>query len=95
MDSDLLSSAVSGDVLSSSKLGAPSLARKAEQIVGDQRNRPARAFLPRCVGGRVNDHLANDTPTRVVRVAAGDEKPSESLGHADRPWFCPVGIEMT
>lgn len=87
VDSDLLGAAVSGEVLSSSQRCAPTLAGKAEQIAGDQRNRPAGALLPRCVGGRVNYHLANDSPTGVVRVAARDQKPSEGLGHAGRPGF--------
>ncbi len=51
VDSDLLGPALSGDVLSSSKRRAPTLVRKAQEIAGDQRNRPARTLLPRGIRG--------------------------------------------
>jgi hypothetical protein len=30
----------------------------------------------------------------VVRVTAGNEKPSERFGHADRAWLRPVTVEV-
>ncbi len=83
----LLGAALGGDVLGASKLRAPTVLRKAQQIAGDQRDSPPRALLPRRVGGGVHYHLAHDPPTGMVGVAAGDEEPSERFGHADRPWF--------
>lgn len=91
---DLLGTALSGDVLSARQRRAPALSGEAQQIVGDQRNGSARTFLPRCVGGRADDHLTNGSPPRMVRVTAGDEKPCQRFGQADRSWFCAVPIEV-
>jgi hypothetical protein len=91
---DLLGAALGGHMLGASQRGSPTLAGQAQQITGDQRNGATRALLPWCVGGRVDYDLANGAPTCVVGVAAGDEEPSESLGHADGPWFGPMGVEV-
>jgi len=92
---DLLGASLGGDVLRTVERRAAALFRKAQQIAGDQRNRPARAFLPWRVGGRAHDHLTNGSPTGMVRVTASDEEASERLGQTRRACLGPVPIEMT
>lgn len=60
----------------------------------DQRHSPARALLPRRVSGRLHDHLTHDSPTRMVGVAASDEKPRQRLRDTDRTRLGPVAIKM-
>jgi hypothetical protein len=91
---DLLGATLRGDVLCAYQLRAPTLAGEIEQVIGDKRNRPPGALLPRCVGGRVDDDLPDDSPARVVGVATGDEKSRQRLGHAERTRLRPVAVEM-
>ena len=51
MTCDLLGAALGGDVLGARELRAATLTRKAQQVIGYERYRPARALLPRRVGG--------------------------------------------
>jgi hypothetical protein len=51
MTGNLLDAASRGDVLGACELRAATLTRKAQQVLGDEWHRSARAFLPRCVGG--------------------------------------------
>jgi hypothetical protein len=63
---DLFSPALSGDVLGVGQLGAAGGFSKSEEIVGDHRHCASRALLPRRIGCRIDDHLADDPPTGVV-----------------------------
>jgi hypothetical protein len=91
---DLLGPSLRGDVLSASERRAAALLGQAQQVVGDERYGPSGAFLPRRVGGRVDHDLADDSPARVMRVAAGDEKARQRLGDASRSGFGGVVVEM-
>ena len=91
---DLLSATLGGHVLSARERCAPAAAGEVNEIVGDERHRPPRAFLPRCVSRRVDDDLAHDPPARVVRVAASDEKSGQRLGHSSGLGLGPMTIEM-
>src|ERR1700731_3906789 len=94
MPGDLLGPALRGDVLRSNELRATTPARKAQQVFGYHRYRPAGTLLPRRIGCRVDDNLTNDAPTIVVRVAPRDEKSSKRLGNLDCLGLGRVTIEM-
>jgi hypothetical protein len=84
VNGDLFDATLGGDMLSARQLRAPTIAGKADEVRGDQRHGAARALLPRRVGRRVDDYLTDDSPSRVVRVAARNEKPGERLSHPQR-----------
>jgi hypothetical protein len=94
VDGDLFGAALGGDMLSARQLRAPTLASKADQVLGHHRYGAPRAFLPRRVGGRVDDDLTDDSPTRVVRIATRNEKPRERLRHPQRPRLGPMTVQM-
>jgi hypothetical protein len=81
--SDLFGTTLGGDVLSARQWRAPTVAGQADEILGDQRYRAARAPLPRGVGRRVDDNLPDGPPTGVVGIATRNEKPRQSLGYPD------------
>jgi hypothetical protein len=83
VNSNLFGATLGGDVLSAHQRRSPLGAGKVDEILGYERYRAPRAPLPRGVGRRVDDNLPNDSPAGVVRIAAGDEKPCERLGHTD------------
>ena len=91
---DLLGAALGRDMLGADEWGTASLARELEQVTGHQRDGPARTPLPRRVGGRVDHDLTNHSPTRVVGIAAGDEKARKRLGDRDRARLGSVAVEM-
>jgi hypothetical protein len=95
VNGDLFGATLGSDVLSVHELRAPALAGKPEEVSGYQRHGPPRAFLPRRIGGRVDDDLADDPPARMVRIAARHKKPRERLCYAQRPWLGPVAVEMS
>jgi hypothetical protein len=80
---DLFGTPLRGDVLSAGQRRPATLAREADQILGHQRYRASCAPCPGGIGRRIDDHLADDAPTGVVRVATRDEKPRQRLGHPD------------
>ena len=81
MNGDLFGAALGGDMLSAHQLHAPTVARDADEVLGYKRHGAARALFPRCARRRVDDDLTDDSPTRVVRIAARNEKPRERLCH--------------
>ena len=91
---DLLRPALGGDVLSARELRAASLTGKAQQISGYERHCPPSTLLPRCVGGRIHHDLTNDSPARMMRVAASDEKARERLGNGGCPRLGSMAVEM-
>jgi hypothetical protein len=91
---DLLGAALRGDVLSARELRAATGTSQADEVTGDQWHGAPRTLLPRRVGSRVNDDLADDSPTRVMRIASRDEKPCQRLGHPDRSRLGSVAVEM-
>ncbi len=91
---DLLGAAARSDVLGAHERRASGLSGERDQVVGDQRHRSPRASLPRRVGGRIHDHLADHPPARVVGIAPRDEKSCERLCHPERPWLGAVAVEM-
>lgn len=95
MNGDLFDATLGGDVLSAHELGAATVTGKADEILGYQRHRTSRALLPGSVGRRVDNDLADHAPTRVVRIATCNEKPSERLRHPLRFGFGPVTVEVT
>jgi hypothetical protein len=75
VNGDLLGAALGGDVLGAGERRPAMVAGKPEEIFGHQRYRAPRAPLPRRVSRRIDDNLAHDPPTSVVRIAAGNEEP--------------------
>ena len=51
MSGDLFDAALGGDVLGARQLGAPTEAREADEVLGNQWHGPPRALLPRRIGG--------------------------------------------
>lgn len=95
MNGDLFGAALSGEMLSARKLRAATVACEGDQVLGYQRHRSPRALLPRRVGRRVDDDLADDPPARMVRIAARHKKPCERLCYAQRSWLGPMAVEMS
>jgi hypothetical protein len=87
MGGDLFSSALRSDVLRLRQPGAPGGSSEGEEIVGDHRYRASRALLPWRVSGRIDDHLADDAPAGVMRIATRNEKPCERVGN-------PLGVGL-
>jgi len=92
---DLFGPSLGGDVLSVHQLRAPTVAGEADQVAGDERDGTPGAFLPRRVGGRVDDDLTDHTPTRVMGIAAGNEKPRQRLCHLHRSRFGAMAVQMS
>lgn len=95
VNGDFLGAALGGDMLGLRQLHASLATSQADEIIGDQRHSPPRTFLPRRVSGRVHDDLTHDSPARVMRVAARDEKPCERLCHSGRFRLGPMNVEMS
>ena len=95
VDGDLFGAAPGSDVLGADQRRAATLAREADQVFGHQWYGAPRAFLPRCVGGRVDDNLPDHSPTRVVRIAARDEKPRQCLCQPQRSWLAAVAVQVS
>jgi hypothetical protein len=91
---DLLGTTLGSNVLSARQLRAATVAGQADQILGYQRHRASRAPLPRRIRGRIDDHLTDDAPTRVVGIATRNEKPGERLGYPLRSRFGPMAVEV-
>lgn len=94
MPGDLLRAALRRDVLGAGERGAAALAGEAQQVLGDLRDGASRALLPRGVGGRVDHHLADDPPARVVGFTAADEEVRQRLGEGDRAGLRAVAVEV-
>jgi hypothetical protein len=92
---DLLRAALGGDVLGACELRAATLSGKVQQITGNERHCPAGTLPPRSVGGRIHHDLTNDSPARMMGVAASDEKARERLGNGGCPRLGSVGVKMT
>jgi hypothetical protein len=94
MHGDLFDSAPCRDVLSARERSAPGDLSEADQVTGYQRHGTPGTFLPRRVGGRIDDDLTEDSPTRVVRIAARNKKPPERLCHSLRFRLRSVTVKM-
>ena len=94
VDGNLFRAPLSGDVLRLGELRAPAIAAKADEVLGDDRDRASRALLPRCVGRRVDDDLTDRAPTSVMRVAPRHQKPREGIGHGLSSGLGGVDVEM-
>jgi hypothetical protein len=95
VDGDLFRASLGGDVLGVGQLRPPAVAAERNEILGDDRYRSARAFLPWRVGRRVDDDLPDDSPTGVVGIAARDQEPRERVGHALGSGLGSVDVEMS
>jgi hypothetical protein len=82
-------------MLCARQLRPATVAGEAEQVPRYERHRPPRTSLPGGVGRRVHDNLTHDSPARVVRIAAGDQKSRQRLGHPVRTGLGPVPVEMS
>jgi hypothetical protein len=91
---DLLSSALGGDVLGLRQPGPPSGSGHGEEIVGDDGYGASRAFLPWRVSCRIDDHLTDDAPAGVMRIATRNEKARECVGNPLGVGLGCVDIEM-
>jgi hypothetical protein len=69
-------------VLGLCELGPPAVTGKGYEILSHDRDRAPCALFPRRIRGGVHHDLPNDAPTRVVRIAAGNQKPRQSVGDA-------------
>jgi hypothetical protein len=94
VDRDALGAALGGDVLHLVQAGVPALRAEAQQVLGDVGDRPPRALLPRGVGRRVDDDLADDPPAGVARLAARDEELRDGVGDDLRPGLGAVLVEV-
>jgi hypothetical protein len=92
---DLLRAALGGDVLGARELRAATRSGKVQQITGNERHCPAGTLLPRSVGSRIHHDLTNDSPARMMRVAASNEKARERLGNGGCPRLGSVAVKMT
>lgn len=84
----------SQELVGARELCAATLTGKVQQITGYERHCPAGTLLPRCVGGRIHHDLTNDSPARMMGVAASDEKARERLGNGGCPRLGSVAVEM-
>lgn len=94
MRGDLFGPALSGDVLRVQQLrpsGGPS---ERDEIVGDHRYGASRALFPWRVGRRIDNHLTDDPPARVMRIAPRDKKARERVGDPRGVGIGRVAIEM-
>jgi hypothetical protein len=91
---DLLRAALGGDVLGARELRSAALSGQVQQITRYEWHSSAGALLPRCVGGRIHHHLTNDSPARMMGVAASDEKARERLGDTGCPRLGSMAVEM-
>lgn len=95
VNGDLLGAALCCDVLGTREWRTTTVARKSDQIFCDQRHRAARTLLPRRVSRRVDDDLTDNSPTRVMRIAAGNEEPRERLRHPQCVRLGPVAVQVS
>lgn len=70
------------------------VAGKPEEIFRHQRYRAPRAPLPRRVSRRIDDDLTNDSPTRMVRIAARNQEPGQRLGYPYSSGLGPVTVQV-
>lgn len=91
---DLFDAALSRYVLSTCELRAAANPSETDEVPGDQRYSAPGALLPRRVGRRVNDDLPEDSPTRVVRITARNQKPCERLCHSQCFRLRAMAVEM-
>ena len=94
MHGDLLGAALGSDVLRARQRRAATIARQRDQVLGDEWYGSAGAPLPRRIGRRVDDDLTDDSPTRVVRVTAGDQKTRQGFGHAHCARLGRMAVKM-
>jgi hypothetical protein len=94
VDRDLLSAALGSDMLGARQRRPAPVTGEPDEIIGHQHDRAPRALLPGRVSRRVNDNLADHSPTSVVRVATRDEKPGQRVGDTHRSRLSPVSIQM-
>jgi hypothetical protein len=94
MHGDLLDPAPCRDVLSARKRSTPRDLSEIDQVLRDQWHSTARALLPRRIGGRIDDNLTEDSPTRVVRIATRNEKSTERLRYSLRFRLGSVTVKM-
>jgi hypothetical protein len=94
VNGDLLGAALRSYVLCARQLRAPAVPGKADQVLGHQRHRSPRAFLPRGVRRRVNDYLTDDSPACMVGIAARDQEARQRLGNPHCLWLGPVAVEV-
>jgi hypothetical protein len=92
---NLFGTALSGDVLGTRQLSPPGRSSERDEVVGDHRHSATRALLPGRIGSRIDDHLADDSPAGVMRIATCDKKPRERLGDLLGVRLGPVDIEMS
>jgi hypothetical protein len=91
----LFGSTLSGDVLGARQLSPPGRCAQCNEVVGDHRHSASRALLPRRIGSRIDDHLADDPPASMMRIATCDQKPCERLGDLLGVGLVPVDVEMS
>ncbi len=94
VNGNLLGAALCCDVLSTREWRTTAVASKPDQIFCDQRHRAARTLLPRRVSRRVDDNLSDNSPTRVMRIAAGNEEPRKRLRHPQCVRLGSVAVQV-
>lgn len=82
-------------MLGTRQLSPPGRSSERNEIIGDPRHSTSRTLLPRCIGSRVDDHLADDSPAGVMRIATRDKKPREGLCNLLGVGLGPVNVEMS
>jgi hypothetical protein len=91
---DLLSAALSGDMLGAGQRRPATVAGKPEEIFRHKRYRAPSAPLPRRVSRRIDDNLTHNSPTSMVRIATRNEEPGQRLGYALSSGLGPVTVQV-
>jgi hypothetical protein len=95
MVSYLLGATAGGEVLDLTQLHPSALLRDPQEITGHKRDRAASTLLPRRIGGRVHNHLADHPPARMVRVTACNQEARESLSYTRGPGLGAVAVQVS
>src|SRR4051794_16466887 len=91
---ELFSATLRGGVLDAHQTRVPVFGRDPQQVLADGGDRAPCALLPRRIGRGLHDDLADDSPARVARFAARNEKPSQRVREDRAVRLRAVGIEM-
>jgi hypothetical protein len=94
VNGDLFGAALGGDMLGARQRCPAPVTGQPDEIARYQRYRAPRALLPGRVSRRINDNLADHSPTRMVRIAPRNEKPGQRVGDPHSFRLRPVSIQV-
>jgi hypothetical protein len=94
VNGDLLGAALGGNMLGAGQRRPAAVAGELEEILRYQRYRPSRALLPRRVSWRIDDHLTDDSPAGMVRIATRHEEAGQRLGYSLSSGLGPMTVQV-